>query len=190
MSKIKWALIIILCIALLCSGCGVNRDYRNKKSDDNLSAAVYEAVGEDVFYLFREDIGDLHEYEFFLNKDDVEIVKHFLEVIDSELTNSEDKIVVSLSCKIPGGREVGVRVSNYTDKSSTGPDLAAAKRVEAFYPEVSFCEAFKNPEVYTVIKDVKYLSISDKLYDAAKDKSIVWNELWPSLEDVEIMTSR
>ena len=180
-----WAIGIALCVMLLICGCG-NAHYKNKKADDELSKLVYERLGEDVFYISKEDSQGIKSYEFYLKKEDKEVVKEFMLTVDAALSQSREKTIVYLACYIPGGLEYPILLCNYTDDSLDKADLIGAKELLIRYPRVSNCEIFIDPEVYTVLEGVQFLEIDQKIQKIAEEQGIDWYQVWPTLEEMWI----
>ena len=177
-----WAIGIALCVMLLICGCG-NAHYKNKKADDELSKLVYERLGEDVFYISKEDSQGIKSYEFYLKKEDKEILKNFFSTVDTMLGKNREKITIHLACYIPGGLEFPVSLTNYVDNDL---DEAESKEIVIQYPFYSRYELFLEPDIYTVIEDVRVLYIEKDMQDLADEKGIDWYQVWPTLEEMWI----
>lgn len=184
--KIK-LFIVVLCMGILFGGCGYP-EHKNYKANDELSKAVYEAVGEDIYYQYKkkEENGIL-EYEFCVENENEESLYKFIDIVDDNLAHREDKVMVILGCYIPGGTQYVMRISNYSDKSLEKADLQGAGSVYAIYTDIESSELFNNPEIYTHFKDVRYFAIDKKLQNIAEEKGIDWYQVWDNLESFEIV---
>ena len=177
---------IILCVvfSILICGCGGHVNYKNKKADDDLSKLVYETLGEDVYYVSKRDSQGIKCYDFLLKKEDKEVVEKFMLTIDEALSQSNEKTIVYMACQIPGGLECLILLTNYSDDSLDKANLDGAKEIHIRYPSISNCEIFKDPEIYTVLEDVRFLYIEKGVQDLAEEQGIDWYEVWPTLEEM------
>ena len=180
-----WAIGIALCVMLLICGCG-NAHYKNKKADDELSKLVYERLGEDFYYVSKEESQGIVCYDYLLKREDKEVVKEFMLTVDGALRQSREKTIVYLACYIPGGLENIVLLENFSANSLDNADLNGAKRILIRWPSVSNCEIFKDPEIYTVLEGVQILEIEKEMQDLADEKGIDWYQVWPTLEEMWI----
>lgn len=182
-------LIPVLFMAFLFGGCG-NVNFKNHKADDDLTKAVYEAAGEDIYYTGKSEANDngyeIMSYEFYAENANKESVRSFIEIVDSSLSEREDKVAVDLGCYIPGGMQYIMRIRNYSDSSVEKADLSGAGNVEAMLPDISGDDLFRDPEIYTYFKDVRYFKIDDKLQKTAEEKGIDWYKVWDNLENFEV----
>ena len=180
------SIVLYVVLSILLCGCGGYVNYKNKKADDELSKQIYEKLGEDVYYISKRDSQGTKGYDFLLKKEDKEIVKEFMLVVDGVLSQNGEKTIVYLTCEIPGGLECLVLLENYSDDARDKADLAGAKRILVRYPEVSDCEVFKDPTIYTVLEDIQFLEIDEELQKIAEEQGIDWYEVWPTLEEMWI----
>lgn len=177
---------IILCVvfSILICGCGGHVNYKNKKADDDLSKLVYETLEEDVYYISKEDYQGITCYDFLLKKEEKKVIMEFMLTIDEALSQSSEKTIVSMYYQIPGGRESIITLRNCLDESLDEADLDGAKQIYIAYPDISECELFKDPELYTVLEDVRFLYIEKGVQDLAEEQGIDWYEVWPTLEEM------
>ena len=185
----KMAIIsIVLCILLsiLLCGCGGYVNYKNKKADDELSKLVYETFGEDIYYDSKDDSQEIKCYYFLLMKEDKEVIKDFLLVVDEVLSQSNEKTIVYLACQTPGGLEFVVLLENFSDSVVDKADLDGAKSILVRYSSNPNAEIFKDPNIYTVLEDIQFLEIDEELQKIAEEQGIDWYEVWPTLEEMWI----
>ena len=174
-----------LFVMLLICGCG-NVNYKNKKADDELSKLVYERFGEDFYYVSKEESQGIIGYDYLLKREDKEVVKEFMLTVDAALSQSREKTIVYLACYIPGGLEYPISLTNYSNDLLDEADLNGAKRLHIKYPDISRCELFVDPKMYTVIEDVRVLYIEKEMQDLAEEQGIDWYQVWPTLEEMWI----
>lgn len=184
MTKKFTLFIVVLCMGILFGGCG-KTEYKNHKANDELSKAVYEAVGEDIYYQRKkkEDNGGL-SYKFYAENHTEESLHKFIDIVDNNLTNRDDKVIIYLGTYLPGGFDIAMKIQNYTDPSVEKADLSGAKYVSALCVDSS--ELYNDPEIYTYFKDVRYFEIQRYLQEKAEEKGIDWYQVWDNLESVEI----
>lgn len=185
MKNIFRMIITSLCITMIFCSCG-NVNFKNHKADDHLSQAVYDALHDDVYYLYKKDENGVIAYDFYIQNETREVVQSFYEAIDNALSDRKEKVWVNLSCYIPGGREYVMFLKNYSDDSASDADLSGIKNVTALYPDGSQNKLFMDPEIYTGFKDVRYFEIDDKLQKIADEKEIDWNKIWHDLQKFDV----
>ena len=176
---------IILCIMVLMCGCG-RVTYKNKKADDDLSKRIYETFDEDIYYISKKDSQGIQVYHFLLKKQDKEIVKKFIQIVDDELKRTDKKTIVRINNQVFDELESTSILMNYSDNSVEEADLGGAKRITIQYPVMSFCEIFMDPEIYMAIDEVCFLTIDNEMQKIAEEQGIDWYQVWPSLEEMWI----
>ena len=176
---------VVLCVvlAILFCSCGY-ADYRNKRPDDELSKLVQETFGEDIYYDSKDDSQDIKCYYYLLMKEDKEVIKEFILVVDEALSQSSEKTIVYLACQIPGGLEYLILLANYSDDSLDKANLDGAKEIHIRYSSNPNAEVFKDPTIYTVLEDIQYLVIDEELQKIAEEQGIDWYAVWPTLEEM------
>ena len=122
MNKIIRFINASICITLLFCGCG-NTKVKNKKADDYLSQAVYDALNDDVCYQGRIDNNNITLYDYYIKSENKEVVQRFFESVDKTVSEKEEKVQVKLSCYVPGGTEYVMILKNYYDESAAKADL-------------------------------------------------------------------
>ena len=181
---------IVLCvlIPILLCGCGGYVNYKNKKADDELSKLINETLGADVYYISKEDAQGILVYDYLLKREDKEVIKEFILAVDEALSQSAEKTIVGMYYQIPGGLESTITLRNYSDNTLYEINLDEAKRIDIVYPHVSECELFKDMEIYTVLENVQFLYIEKEMQDLAEEQGIDWYEVWPTLEEMWIVS--
>ena len=84
----------------------------------------------------------------------------------------------------PGGMEVVFLLGNYSDEASEKADLYGAKCIIVRYPGISRCETLMDPEIYTVVEDVRFFKIDEEMQKIAQEQGIDWYQVWPTLEKI------
>lgn len=176
---------IILCIMVLICGCG-RVNYKNKKSDDDLSKRINETFDKDIYYISKKDSQGIQVYRFLLKKQDKENVKKFMQIVDEELKRTDKKTIVRIDNQVFDELETTSILMNYSDNSVEEADLGGAKRITIQYPVMSLCEMFMDPEIYMVIDEVCFLTIDNEMQKIAEEQGIDWYQVWPGLEEMWI----
>ena len=178
---------LIIIITIFCPGCSGNVRYKNKDADDAVSKAIYDVLGDSVYYISKNVKNGICEYDYLLMNEDRETVIVFIETVNKSLSECSTKTQVSLSSEIRGGSEVCIRLKNYTDDCDETPNLSGAKRLELLYPRHSQNSVFLDLSIYEGVKDIEYFSIAEELDEIANEKDIDWNKIWPSLVSFEVI---
>ena len=176
---------IIICIIVLICGC-VSVDYKNKQPDDTLSKRINETFDKDIYYISKKDSQGIQVYQFLLKKQDKEIVKKFMQIVDEELKRTDKKTIVRIDNQVFDELETTSILMNYSDNSVEEADLEGAKRITIQYPVMSLCEMFMDPEIYMVIDEVCFLTIDNEMQKIAEEQGIDWYQVWPGLEEMWI----
>ena len=177
-------LLLSILFSLLCS-CGYTH-YQNKKADNPVSQNVYEVIGgDDVYYLNSWVEDKTVIYEFMLNKRQKEVMHDLVEAINDVIEEDKQKVKVYLCTYIPGGIHKDLVLENYVDDYSIYADYKGLMKVDVNYPDVSMDEVLADPMTYTVLPDVRVLTISGKFQKKIEEEGIDWKEIWPDLEKVE-----
>ena len=177
--------LLILCIAASLLGCG-HVVYRNEKPDDSVSQMIYDALGNDVYYLYKKEKNGVLYYEYLIRREEADVIYKFAAAANDAVSGETKKITVHLSYEIPGAREIDMVLSNYSDESLLLADYKGLKKLTVRYPNAFRNELFKNPEIYTPLEDIRSFKIDRELQDKAVDLGIDWQEIWPNLENFEI----
>lgn len=182
--RVKILLILLTLMCLLCS-CGYVQ-YKNKKADNLLSQMVYEKIGgEDIYYLGAWEDDGVMIYPFLLNKMDKTVIRDFAEIVNEAVEGEKQKITIDLRTPIPGGEELNISFRNYSDETRPFADYDGFMKVRVCYPDITREEVLADPMTYTVLPDVRVLSMSGKFQKKIEEEGIDWKEIWPDLEEVE-----
>ena len=177
-------LLLSILFSLLCS-CGYTH-YQNKKADNLLSQMVYEKIGgEDIYYLGAWEDDGVMIYPFLLNKMDKTVICDFAEIVNEAVEGEKQKITIYLRTSIPGGQELNISFRNYSDETRPFADYDGFMKVHVCYPDITREEVLADPMTYTVLPDVRVLTMSGKFQKKIEEEGIDWKEIWPDLEEVE-----
>ena len=183
---------IFICLALVVivlSGCG-SMNYHNKKADDSISKAIYEAVGEDVYYYGQEYESEeelSYTYLIWEERDNLlqDVVSAVNETIEKEgITNN---VAVCFKYELPGGMGSLAELRNYSDNELAFPDCDGLQRLIITGKDYEYdSDYYNNPNSYITIPNIKYLKIWDNIHERAVAEGIDWREIWPELEYLEV----
>lgn len=196
--------ICLLCmiVAWLMAECNINPfKFISSNKKDDISRAISEAVGEEVYYMGRskevEDGVEYIEYVYVLCEvEDERLLAEMVNAVNEELEKQSKKgklkhinlhVEEKMGCY---GCYTGIaHFSNY--KVSEGP-FAHTKLVYADIhgSDVENRESddsrYDDISMYTSIEGIKWLRIRAALAKQAKEKGIDWYEIWPELEYYEV----
>ena len=198
MKKIR-ALFILVCIGIiLLSGCG-GETPKNKKADDAISKAIYDAMGtHDVRYTGKEYLEDGHitRYNYYIcNAFDLrknvfgDIILVANETIENE--DIENKIQLSFWTYIGGAGRGIAAAMNYSEMKSEKPDYPGLQHLQIYGSRMGLLVGkvnndIDNPDVYKDIQDVKCLKVTKEFNFFAENQGIDWYEYWPDIEKFEV----
>ena len=179
----------LLLVILTLVGCG-NVEYHNKKADDDISKAIYEAVGEDVFYLTKEETSQgVLRYEYLIKEEQEDLLQNIVFMLNDAIKQSEieNKVNIFFEYELPGGTGWSVRLCNYSNDELTAPDCEGLQRLVISGNKHEYSgDYYNNPNSYINIPNIKYLEVRKNIYDRAEAEGIDWYEYWPELESVEV----
>ena len=182
-------LLCLLLVALLLTSCG-NVEYHNKKADDDISKAIYEAVGEDVYYLGKEETSKgVWHYEYLIWEEREDLLQDVVSVMNETIENERitEKVNVLFLYELPGGDGCAVRLCNYSDDELIHPDCMGLQRMIIVGKDYEYDgDYYNNPNSYITIPDIKYLSVCSSIHERAIAEGIDWQENWPDLEYLEV----
>ncbi|MDE6015626.1 MAG: hypothetical protein K2H41_08045 [Acetatifactor sp.] len=183
----------ILCLlGIMLSACGAGAHYYNKKANDSISTAIYQELGEDIYYQGKyvtdTDNVTVYEYLFFEEQDGQ--LANLLKTINAVLQQqgSKDKLAIMCFVKIPGGLASVCRLDNYSDNregiSAENPSIQNLRIWGA--SDIPYT-IYNNPAVYSDLQDIKHLTISYDMATITERDNIDWHEYFPDLETLEII---
>ncbi len=187
--------IYFIIITILLTGCG-GITYDNKMPDDEISRAVYEALGTDVYYVksYKNEF-DVICYWYIVKSYDSDLLYKFVTTINEAIEENEitEKVSISYMTEIPGCLASIIELSNYSNRVLKKPDYEKLQHVEIEGTMVNVEKEFdfyNDPSTYFNLPDVRYLEVNQKINDQAKEQGINWYEVWPDLEQMEIFQHR
>lgn len=201
----KAALVILACVqamavigSLLIAAGFLYVDYfqkpHNKKADDEISRAVYEAVGAKEIYYQGKSEGKSGNttiyYAFHVRKEKTGLAEEAVAAINTvlEQENISSNISVQFMEEIPGGQEPLFGLCNYIDYKNPSADYGKLQYLWIYGTRHRTQDSIYNdPETYENIPDIRYLKVSEKIQKAADEKGIDWHEYWPELETIEVI---
>ena len=185
----KQLLNLMICICIL-SGCaGGVVLHRHSKQDDAISKTMVEMVGEDFWYIGKEVLPDeAIKYGFLIRHNDVDILEKLVDCCSSLEISKENRIIISVYEESSNGvYDTLFYMSNYDCWGETeGVSLDYFGYLKIQHDVYAF-DIWHDPETYKVFENVIYLEIPDVLQLKAEEAEIDWYEIWPELEDVEVI---
>ncbi len=166
---------------------GVYREY-NRRPNDELSCAVRKAAGKDFDYHGKEESDSgVTEYEFQVKKLEKDVITNLLNTLNDAVKNEQGKIRVWVGIKIPGALENVLYLENFSDDGLDKADYDGMYAIRIRKPNVANDTCFASPSVYTEIEGIRKLTINVEMKKQAEKEKIDWYELWPDLEEIEVV---
>ncbi len=190
----KRIIIYFAIITLLLTGCGPKYRF-NKIPDDEISKAVYETLGFDVYYESKEkNQFDVITYYYVVESEEPKVLYEFVTAINKAIEENTitEKIQVYFTVEIQRGLTSIVVLSNYSDRELDEPDYGKLQYLYIVGALENVDEKFdfyNDPSTYLNLPDIRYLKVSKAMDYQAKEQDIDWYEVWPDLENVEIYYS-
>lgn len=158
---------------------------------DDISHAVYDAVGSDYFYYLWEND---NKYNYQLKQTDTEVMSRFIKAVNSALENEQDEVGIRVFVNIPGEQpdaddwiEVFILRNCFDNSRGEKAEYDGLCELyicdpptgtERFFPDLSF---------YTGIEGIRRLEIDVQMQQRAEEEGIDWHECWPDLEEVTVI---
>ncbi|MDE7177568.1 MAG: hypothetical protein K2O59_07090 [Lachnospiraceae bacterium] len=194
--SIMCALILTLLAGMIVTGCGEAfiREV-NKSHDDDISKAIYEAVGrKKVHYWgktsYNSDETDTYEYLIHDYKDE-NVLKDMVEaanVVMKEKATTEKKDLLLLD-KVSGRYEPVVSIRTYYECQDECFQYESFQTLFIYGTDQS-TKSDNNPydklSTYIDLPDIKSLAVSKKIAQIAEEEGIDWYEIWPDLEHYKV----
>lgn len=181
-----------------------------KKPNDDISQAIYDVLGDEFTYEAYDELaedseemqkitgmkvdyayqsvemaGNIKRYEYIVNhsKNQEALEKMVNAVNEKVKTGTYGKVCICLYEIVPGGRE---RVAVFCNFSETGDMYHQLQRLVIYGTEFEYGDSLYNKcRTYLVLKDIRSLSILERMVKKAEKEEIDWNEVWPELEFYE-----
>ena len=77
----------------------------------------------DVYYMFKEENGDITSYYYLLHKEKRETICALVNTVNASIENGSNKIEICINSKAPHGFETSIVLRNYSDLASENADL-------------------------------------------------------------------
>ena len=85
--------LIIITVLLMISlvSCGITL-YNNSFPDDEISREIRRKMHNDVYYMFKEENGDITSYYYLLHKEKMETICALVKTVNASIENGSNKI--------------------------------------------------------------------------------------------------
>lgn len=165
----------------------------NDKPDDAISQAIYDIVGDEIYYQGKEERSSSVLYYEYLIRDTNEHKSDYLDdlviavnetIIKKNITNKVDIVFFH---ELPGGSGQCIELENYSDYKLEYPDCEGLQTltITGFSRHCEEC-IYDEPSIYMNLPNIKYLKVSEQVQKKADEQDIDWYALWPSLESLEV----
>ena len=184
LTAVKYAVILLV---LWRNPIGLYREH-NRRPNDKLSRSVKEVVGDDFYYQGKEkcDSG-VTRYDYQLKKLERAAITNLVNTLNDAVKNEQGKITVWIGIKIPGGLDPVFSVDNFSDDGLDEADYDGMYAIHIRKPDNTHDTCFDSPSVYTEIEGIRKLTINAEMKKQAEKAGIDWYEIWPDLEEVEVI---
>lgn len=165
----------------------------NDKPDDVISQAIYDIVGDEIYYQGKEERSSSVLYYEYLIRDTKKHKSDYLDdlviavnetIINKNITNKVDIVFYH---ELPGGSGQCIELENYSDCKLEYPDCEGLQTltITGFSRHCEDC-IYDEPLIYMNIPNIKYLKVSEQVQKKADEQDIDWYECWPDLESIEM----
>lgn len=193
-----YALIFTLLLITIVTGCGEGfRTDVNKRPDDDISKAIYEAVGRKKVYYYSKRSDNPEKivfYEYLVHDyEDENVLTDMVEAVNVVMEEKEMTVKIDLDLreKIPGGVESVASLSNYYEGENGCEQYETLQCLYISGTEHSFRRQQGSPydkiTTYINLPDIKSLIVTEKIAQQAAEEEIDWYEIWPDLEYYEVL---
>ncbi len=186
--KLMKRIISIIVLSIICiTGCaGGVVNYKNAKPDDDISESMLNSIGDDLWYLWKEEIpNEGTKYVYLVRKSDDLALRTFVDGVSLLDAADEGRAILAVHQEISNGELCTLFfLSNYDcwgDKDSEILNDFGYLKIR--YNEYSDA-AWQSPETYTAFEGIRHLEIPDVLQAKADEEGIDWYEIWPELEEI------
>ena len=179
--------LIILCVLILpLQACGHYEDY-DLKPDDELSKTVKDSFGDAFYYNgMQESTIYGHYYTFQINENNPETIGKLVELLNEQLSNTDEKVTVAVGIKQVEGLGYVFSVSNFSDTNLDHADYDGFYDLWIGYLMYNHDPFWDDVNIYSSLENIKKLEVSDHLQEQAVETGIDWYEVWPDLEEVVV----
>ncbi|MDE7177566.1 MAG: hypothetical protein K2O59_07080 [Lachnospiraceae bacterium] len=191
------ALILTLLSVMIVTGCGEIFQFGgNQRPDDDISKAIYKAVGRrKVYYWGKQYVnsGEIAWYEYTVHDyKDENVLANMVEAVNAYIKENEttEKVHLAIREQMPGGYEAVASLSNYYENEDGYEEYESLQNLYILGTEHSHMSG-KSPydkiSTYINLLDIKSLVVRKKIAKIAEEEGIDWYEIWPDLEYYEVL---
>ncbi|MBD5523579.1 MAG: hypothetical protein HDR04_04015 [Lachnospiraceae bacterium] len=190
-----YALILTLLLVMTATGCGeVFRTEVNENPDDDISRAIYEAVGRKKVHYYGKktsESGEKAVYKYTVNDyEDENLLADMVEAANTVMKEKEmtEKIDLAILEKMAGGTEGMVSLCNYYEYEDENQQYETLQCLRISGSKHSNKGSLYNKaSTYINLPDIKSLVVSEKIDQNAEEEGIDWYEIWPDLEYYKVL---
>ena len=155
---------------------------------DELPRAVRKAAGKDFYYLGKEESDSgVTEYEYEIRTLEKGAIANLVNALNDAVENEQGKITVKVYLEDSGALCPIFSADNFSDAGLEAADYDGMYAICIRKPGDT-CDLFgDSPSIYTGIEGIKKLSLNAGMKKQAEKEGIDWYELWPDLEEVEVV---
>ena len=158
------------------------------RPDDELSRAVRKATGRDFCYYGKEESDSgVTEYEYEIRTFKEEVITNLVNALNDTVANEQRKITVKVYDERHGGLCPIFSADNFSDAGLEVADYDGMYAICIRKISDSYDTIFDSPSFYADIEGIKKLSLNAGMKKQAEKEGIDWYELWPDLEEVEVV---
>lgn len=190
------SLILVLLFVMILIGCGDGfRSDINENADDDISEAIYNAVGrEKVYYHGKKTKSSskitgytytVHDYE------DENLLTNIVEAANTAIKAKDisPKIYLEIWEETTEGSEPVVRLCNYyvaEDEYEQYKFLQCLYILGTERSNKGDASPYNKASIYIGLPEIKRLFVTDKIAQNAETEGIDWYEVWTNLEHYEV----
>lgn len=196
MSKM-YIFILVLLSVMIVIGCGEIFMYGgNHRPDDDISKAIYEAVGRKKVYYSGTEIYDSEDkvvYDYLVHDyKDENVLENMVKAANAVMEEKEltGKINLDLREEVPGGNEPVASIRTYYEDEDGCEEYESFQNLHIYGTELSIMSRhspYDKLSTYINLPDIKSLTVSKKIAQIAEDEGIDWYEIWPELEHYRVL---
>ena len=198
----KFKYLYIMCcwfLVVMIEGCfqsPINDVYNyNAKPDDEISKSIKKAVGKKLYYNGKDVNANLQYYQYFYlikDYDDEDLIQKTIDAVEcllEEKRYSNQYIKIVFLEAFPGATEPVASVSNYYDTVDDYILCDGFKCLEIYgttHSDHNVDSRYNDARTYIKLKNIKSLVCTKKIQESAEEEKIVWNDIWPDLDNYRI----
>ena len=195
----KKAFIILLVYVLFTVGINIfaqylaeSDNYRNRKPDDSISLAIYEALeGTKVYYDEKVTTSEgILNYSYVFYEENEEQLGKLLEAANAVIQQEEINIKIEITCSIAiynCGSEPVLSLNNYSDAKQENAEYPSLQKLWIKGSSIRSTTIYNTPETYQNLQGIKYIEIYGDMAKITTKNKIDWYEYLPDLETLEII---